>query len=214
MLAVITGDIIASRNLVNQDIWLKPLKDLFSTWGSSPKDWRIDRGDFFQLEIPVAEEALSRALEIKTLLKSLPPLTDRKKSSAVDVRLALGIGEKTYSAESISESNGPAFIRSGEKFDVMRKENETLGISSPWAAFDEDINLFLKLAGTFMDSWSVSSAELVKIILETPHITQEEIGKRLGIKQNSVSGRWNRAHVKEVLEVDRLFRKKLKLLYP
>jgi hypothetical protein len=214
MIAVITGDIIASRKLVNQDLWLSPLKGLLASWGDSPKDWKVDRGDFFQVEIAHPEDALLRVFEIKALLKSLPPLAERKNSSAVDVRLAIGIGEKTYDADSISESNGPAFIRSGEKFDLLRKENENLGIISSWPALDEDMNLYLKLAGTFMDSWSRSSAELIQIILRTPHITQEEIGKQLGIKQNSVSGRWNRAHVKELLEVERLFRKKLKLLYP
>jgi hypothetical protein len=35
MVAVITGDIIASRNLVNQENWLQPLKSLFAIWGES-----------------------------------------------------------------------------------------------------------------------------------------------------------------------------------
>ena len=63
-----------------------------------------------------------------------------------------------------------------------------------------------------MDKWSVSSAELVQIILNNPDITQEEIGKHLGIKQNSVSGRWNRANVNEILEVNKMFQNKIKNL--
>jgi DNA-binding transcriptional regulator LsrR (DeoR family) len=74
------------------------------------------------------------------------------------------------------------------------------------------MNLYLKLAGIFMDKWSVSSAELVQIILNNPNITQEEIGKSLGIKQNSVSGRWNRANVNEILEVNKIFQNKIKNL--
>ncbi|UJP64428.1 hypothetical protein [Mongoliitalea daihaiensis] len=42
--------------------------------------------------------------------------------------------------------------------------------------------------------------------------SQQAIGGQLGIKQNSVSGRWNRAHVDELLAVERLFRKKIKVL--
>lgn len=64
-----------------------------------------------------------------------------------------------------------------------------------------------------MNKWTVSSAELIEIILKDPNITQEEIGKRLGIKQNSVSGRWNRAYVNEVLDVDEMFRKKINILF-
>jgi hypothetical protein len=32
MIAVITGDIIASRKVVNQDNWLVPLKTLLNSW--------------------------------------------------------------------------------------------------------------------------------------------------------------------------------------
>jgi DNA-binding transcriptional regulator LsrR (DeoR family) len=52
----------------------------------------------------------------------------------------------------------------------------------------------------------------MEIVLRNPDVTQEEIGKRLGIKQNSVSGRWNRAYVNEILEVERMYRKKIKKL--
>ena len=200
MIAVITGDIKASRKIENQDKWLVPLKSLFSKWGKRPKDWELERGDYFQVEVKNPEEALKKALQIKALIKKVEPL---------DVRMAIGIGEKTYSGESISESNGEAFVYSGEKFDLLDKENITLSIKSSWRDFDEEMNLYLKLADTFMDRWTVSSAELMEIVLKNPDITQEEIGKQLGIKQNSVSGRWNRANVNEILEVDNMFRKKI-----
>jgi hypothetical protein len=209
MVAIITGDIIASRKLVNQEKWLIPLKHLLATWGDSPKDWKLDRGDFFQVEIANIEEVLHKALEIKALIKKVEPVNQQKKISTIDVRLAIGIGEKTYSAESISESNGTAFINSGEKFDVLKKENVTLGIKTPWQEFDEEINLYLRLAGTFMDKWSVSSAEIMQTILSNPNTTQEDIGKKLGIQQSAVSRRWSRANVNEILEVEKIFRKKI-----
>jgi len=68
------------------------------------------------------------------------------------------------------------------------------------------------IAGTFIDNWSVSSAELVETVLNNPKATQEDIGNILGIKQNSVSGRWNRAKTDEMLEIERVFRQKLKRL--
>lgn len=212
MVAVITGDIIGSRKLVNQEKWLSPLKNLLKTWGESPQNWKIDRGDFFQIEVEKPEEALKKVFEIKSLIKKIEPLESNKKISTIDVRLALGIGEKTFIGESISESNGQAFIFAGEKFEVLKKENSTIGIKTPWQNFDEEMNLYLKLAAIFMDNWSVSSAELVELILENPTRTQAEIGIQLGIKQNSVSGRWNRAHVPELLAVENIFSKKIKFL--
>lgn len=212
MIAVIKGDIIASRKLENQALWITPLKKLLASWGKNQKNWELHSGDFFQIEMAKPEEALRKAFEIKALIKKVEPTDKTKKISTIDVRMAIGIGEKTYSGKSISENNGPAYIYSSEKFDVLKKENLTIGIKTPWKSFDEEMNLYLKLAGTFMDKWSVSSAELVQIILNNPDITQEEIGKQLGIKQNSVSGRWNRANVNEILEVNKMFQNKIKNL--
>ncbi len=212
MVAIIKGDIIASRKLVNQAKWLLPLKSLLATWGENPKNWLIHSGDFFQIEIKNPGEALRKAFEIKALIKKVEPLKENKKISTIDVRMAIGVGEKNYAAESIAESNGSAFIYSSEKFELLKKENSTMGIKSPWKSFDDEMNLYLKLAGIFMDKWTVSSAELVQIIFNNPGITQEEIGKKLGIKQNSVSGRWNRANVNEVLELEAIYRNKIRSL--
>lgn len=212
MLAVIKGDIIASRKLLDQQKWLEPLKAQLAQWGKTPEQWELVWGDFFQLEISNLEEALKKALQIKALIKRIEPKEANKKISTIDVRMSIGIGEKTFLGKRISESNGTAFINAGEKFDTLKKEKVNLAIQSPWPDFDKEINLYLKLAGIFMDSWSVSSAELVEIVLKNPNITQEEIGELLGIKQNSVSGRWNRSNIDEVIKIEEVFRTKLKNL--
>lgn len=210
MIAVIKGDIIGSRKLENQENWLLPLKKLFAKWGDTPKNWEIVWGDFFQVEIAHPAEALLKAIEIKALIKKVQPLNDRKKISPIDVRIAVGIGEKTFSAKTISESNGTAFIHAGEQFDALQQENTTLGVKSPWEGFNETMNLYLKLATLFMDKWSVSSAELIQAVLNQPHSTQKEIGVLLGIKQSGVSLRWRRANASEIIAVEKMFRKKLK----
>lgn len=210
MIAIIKGDIIDSRKLNKPEKWLAPLKKLFEKWGETPRQWELVWGDFFQLEIDHPSEALSVALEIKALIKSINPKESNKKISTIDVRMAIGIGDKTYSGSRISESNGSAFVYAGEKFERLKKEKTTFAIQTPWEDFDEEINLYLKLTATFMDKWSVSSGELIKVLLQNPQATQKEIGAILGIKQNSVSGRWSRANADELLEVVRLFQQKIK----
>lgn len=205
MIAVIKGDIIASRSLVDQEEWLTPLETLLAQWGETPKQWELAWGDSFQIEIPKPEDAFHKAFMIKAVMK---------KTGTIDVRMSIGIGEKTFDGKRVSESNGPAFIYAGEKFDQLKKENTTLAILSPWINFDEEMNLYLKLAGTFMDNWSVSSAELIEIVLSQPNAIQTEIGQQLGIRQNSVSGRWKRAHIDELVAVERTFRVKIKELLP
>ena len=122
MIAIITADIINSRTVVNQEIWIAPLKELLAKYGSTPQKWEIYRGDYFQIEIDEPQEALLLALKIKALIKSIPVDKEGKKANSIDVRMAIGLGTKEYTADRISESNGTAFINSGEKFEKLKKE--------------------------------------------------------------------------------------------
>lgn len=210
MIAIIKGDIVSSRKIENSEKWLLPLKGLFNEWGKPPGQWEIVWGDSFQLEVDRPEEALRKALRVKALIKKI--VSDETNKSLIDVRMAIGIGGKSYSGERITESNGEAFINAGEKFEELEKEKSNLLVKSPWSDFDGEMNLFIRLASVFMDKWSVASAELVEVALEHPDYTQNEIGSRLGIKQNSVSGRWKRANIDEILSMEQMYRRKLERL--
>jgi len=212
MIAIITADIINSRKLINQEIWITPLKKLLTSYGATPQKWEIFRGDYFQIEIENPSEALLVSLKIRALIKSIITSEGQKKSTSIDVRMAIGLGTKEYAADRISESNGTAFINSGEKFEKLKKEKTTLAIQSSFPNFDYEMNLYLKLACIQIDSWTVNSAALFTTIFEDPEKKQTEIGAILGIGQNSVSGRFKRAHVDEILELDKMYRYKLKEL--
>jgi hypothetical protein len=209
MIAILTGDIVDSRKLDSPEIWILPLKSLLGSWGSSPETWEIYRGDSFQLEISDPQKSLLAALQIKALIKSLENPDPSKRTSPVDVRMAIGIGEKTYEAHRISESNGPAFVRSGELFETLKNEGTKLALTSPWPDFDREINLILKLASIQMDSWSISSGELLTEILRNPDQNQTEMGKKLGIGQNAISKRFKAANASEILDIEAVFRDKL-----
>lgn len=210
MIAIIKGDIVSSRKVENSEKWLLPLKGLFNEWGKSPGQWEVVWGDSFQLEVDRPEEALKKALRVKALIKKI--VSDETNKSLIDVRMAIGIGGKSYTGERITESNGEAFINAGEKFEELEKEKFNLLVKSPWPDFDGEMNLFIRLASVFMDKWSVASAELVEVVLKHPDYTQNEIGSRLGIKQNSVSGRWKRANIDEILSMEQMYRRKLERL--
>jgi hypothetical protein len=209
MIAIIKGDIMASRKLNNPELWLLPLKKQLSSWGQTPYDWELAWGDSFQLEISNPEWALHRALSLKALIRQITEESSKQQHSSIDLRLSIGIGEKTYAGNRVSESNGPAYVRAGAQFDQIKKEHCTLGINSPWPAFDEDMNLYFRLAATFMDHWTTSSATLISMILQHPDNTQKELGAMLGIRQNSVSGRWKRAYATETVDLEHHFRKRV-----
>lgn len=201
MISIITGDIINSRKLPST-IWINGLKELLNTKGKNPSEWEIYRGDEFQIEIINPEEALITALQIKAYLKTLK----------LDARMSIGFGDKTYSAATISESNGTAFVRSGELFETLKKLKTTLAINSGNSDLDTEMNLMLRLGLTFMDNWLAQSAEFVLVSIANKSLSQEEIGVKLGINQAAVSRRRKRAQFDLVLELDNHFRKKIKTL--
>lgn len=201
MISIITGDIVNSRKLPSK-IWIEGLKELLNTKGKNPSEWEIYRGDEFQLEIINPEEALLTALQIKAYLKTLK----------LDARMSIGFGDKTYKAKKISESNGTAFVRSGDLFETLKKQKTTLAINSGNGNLDSEINLMLRLGLTFMDNWLVQSAEFVFAAIENKSLSQEEIGVKLGINQAAVSRRRKRAQFDLALELDNYFRKKIKTL--
>jgi hypothetical protein len=202
MIAVITGDIINSKKISSRK-WLKHLKRELDTNGSSPKTWEIYRGDSFQVIISKAEDALRAAIKIKAALKCIKGL---------DARMAIGIGTRTYNAPKVTESNGTAFVHSGEKFEMLKQEKQNLAVKSDSDVFDKEINLLLKLSLIPMDTWTVNAAEIVKTTLENPGKLQEELGKIVGIKQNAISNRMKRAYFYEIMEVNEMYKEKLKIL--
>ena len=195
MTSILTGDIINSRGK-SDDSWMQNLKKTLGKYGKSPKNWEIFRGDSFQLEVEDYEKSFYTVLQIKAILKTL---------NNIDVRIGIGIGEKKYNAEKITEANGEAFINSGFAFDNFLKK-QTIAIKTPWEAIDEEFNIAFELALLTIDNWTKNSAEVFKIALQNPNITQEEIAKKLKITQSSVSERQKRAGFEAIMKLEKRFR--------
>jgi hypothetical protein len=202
MVAVITGDVINSTKNAPR-IWLTPLKKELNRIGKTPKSWQIYRGDSFQAVINNPVDALLIAMKLKASLKSV---------KGINVRMAIGIGIRTYNAAKVTESNGSAFVHSGEKFEMLNQEKQNLGIKSDWPQFDNEMNLYLKLALIAMNNWTVNAAEIVRVAMENPEKSQQQLGKMVGIKQSAISTRLRRAYYEEIMEVNEMYKTKLKSL--
>jgi len=153
---------------------------------------------------------LHAAISIKAIIKSLKTGHNDQRNPMLDVRLSIGLGNENFSANKITESNGSAYIYSGEQLELLKKTKTNLAVKSDNEAKDSTLNLMLKLGLVVMDNWSLNSAELMKLILEQPQMTQQQLGEKLGIEQNSVSGRFRRAYVSEILELEKHFRSEMK----
>lgn len=200
MTSILTGDIIRSRSIKNSEVWLSILKEALTACSQNSSQWNIYRGDSFQLESSNIGNSLKTAIYIKACIKTIKGL---------DVRIAIGVGEKTFSGNSVVESNGEAFQFSGETLEQLKKEKVNLKIKTIDDQLNQELNLYFKLALTIMDHWTSNSAEIVKLYIEQPQALQEELGQHLGINQNAVSGRQKRAHLDVIMQLEKLYRQKI-----
>lgn len=196
MIAVITGDIINSRK-VSTEIWISQLKEFLSKTLKQKDQWEIFRGDSFQIEIEV-ENALHLAMCIKALIKS---------NNTIDVRMAIGIGEKEYQGSKVIESNGSAFVHSGESFEILK--NDTFIIKTPFAEFDDYFNPILKLLGFISSNWKPITAETIFYALTHPHLLQKEMAENLSKDKTTINKALKRGGFDEFQEVFNLYTKKV-----
>lgn len=167
------------------------LKEVLNQQGTHPVAWEIYRGDEFQLKTTV-EQALEVSLLIKSVMRSVKNL---------DVRLAIGLGEETYSGERITEANGTAYQYSGRLFAELKTGKQSLALRSGNQEKDRVINLMMRLALSFMDEWTPASAETVAWTLRNPGASQQEMAESFKIQQSAVSQRQKRARTDLVLEI-------------
>lgn len=196
MIAVITGDIINSRELPS--LWMATLKEALSTLSKKQTKWEIFRGDSFQIALPPAEAFLT-TLYVKACMRAL---------KGADVRMSIGIGKALGEDETtkVTEANGEAYIHSGEGFDTLKSNKVNLVVKTPSEKFDEDMNLYFKLALIAMDNWSPIAAQVVKQTIENFDEKQDKIAKISGRSQSSISEALKRAHFSEIMELENKFR--------
>ena len=199
MVAVITGDIINSRKGDVQK-WLKILKNILNYYGKESKDWEIFRGDSFQLLI-APEKAMLTAIHIKSAIKQI---------KSQDVRMAIGIGEEKHSSSKITESNGSAYIRSGDCFESLKKQN--LAIKSGNEGFDEPINIMLSLSLLITNNWSTTVSEVIKTSLEHSNKNQKNLAELLNKSQSSVSEALKRGGFEEIMSMNDYYKKQISKL--
>lgn len=200
MTSVITGDIINSRE-TDPSVWLAPLKKLLAEWGKSPKDWEIFRGDSFQLEIEQPEEALLAAIRIKACIRSIEKL---------DVRMGIGIGEKQYEAGRITESNGTAFINSGEAFEELKLLRQRLNIKSPWDHINIELNLMFRMAAIAFDKWTPVTSQVIALSIVHGDLSQKELGDKIERSQSTISEGQKRGHYEEIMALESYYRQRIK----
>ena len=196
MIAVLTGDVVNSK-IENAEVWLQTLKSTLELYGKTPRDWEVFRGDSFQLVVS-KEKAILASVHIKSAIKQFEDL---------DVRIGIGLGKQNYKSNQITESNGPAFVRSGESFDTLKKQQMIL--KSDNKTFDDTINLMLCLSLLTADRWSPTVAKIIKLSIENPNLKQKDRADRLNKSQSSISEALKRGGFDEMMMMNNYYKNRL-----
>ena len=196
MIAIITGDIINSRKGEVQT-WLPVLKKVLNQYGQEPSDWEIFRGDSFQLSI-APKNAILAAFHIKSAIKQ---------TKTQDVRMGIGIGKIKYNSNKTTESNGSAYIRSGECFESLKKQ--TLAIKSDNSELDTILNIMLSLALLSANNWSSTVSEVIKKTIENANTKQKEIAQLLNKSQSGISEALKRGGFEEIMSLNNYYENQL-----
>ena len=200
MIAILTGDMIASRKQFNTNLWLLPLKSWLALhYGEQGIAWDIYRGDSFQLKLIRPADALKTAIQLKSMLKQ---------TKGIDVRIAIGIGNENYTSQKIMESQGSAFIRSGELVDNLKKRKQSMAISTGNEKIDYELNLIIRLLLLTLDHWSPAEASLASLIF-TKTQPIHAYAQTLGISISTTSERKKRAHLQEIIDAEQFIRSKI-----
>lgn len=192
-LAVLTCDLIESRSFsaADRSYIVEKLKQKLAKWGpANGGEYIIYRGDSIQAVVENSDGALRHGLYLKSLVKSLR-LSNSQRKSVVDIRISIGIGELDYKGDTLLDSDGSAFQHSGRRLDQMKQSDEGLTLTTSDEEINEEWSVILTLLESVIDGWSLSSAEIVNVILEDSELPIEKV---LGISQPAVSLRKKHAN--------------------
>lgn len=191
--AVLTGDIINFTKLsdAKRKRLVESTENLIKNWISDKENAEMFRGDSYQVLFRQPHQAIIKSIQLICWFKMN---SDAEKKIYINTRISIGVGSVSYQGKNVLSSDGEAFHLSGRNFDSM-KEGEYLTIHTNNEAHNEGINILLNFMNKYIESWTVSQAEVIFLILDGQ--TQQQIAAGLGLSQPSVNNRLKAAGWKE-----------------
>lgn len=188
-IAVITGDIIASRRLGPAErlsaVLDHALSRLASRFGAVSQRYR---GDGFQLVLPQAWQGVSAAVLLRAEL-----IRHSRPRQRWDARLAIAIGhdDPWRDGSRIAEASSAPFVASGETLDALDGDRHlALRLTSGDAPC---LALLIRHLDALLDAWTPAAAEAIAELLCHAE-SQQALAERLGISQPAVHKRLRTAH--------------------
>ena len=196
--AVISGDIVQSRRFSSmgpllrdaiKQAYLQCAEAFDDALGGLP-EVDVFAGDSWQVLVSSPARSLRVGLCMRALLKSYRELP------SADTRIAIGIGDVEFVDEdSLSQSQGEAFMLSGEALDRLRDESVRMAVSLPerWTAHVTEqlfepqgtLDAMMALLDAICADWTARQAGIISRALMGR--TQVETAQEMSISQPAVS---------------------------
>jgi len=210
-LAVLTGDVIASTDFVDRTALPHILREGFEgvarRFGLPVRAFEIYRGDSFQ-GVLAPEQALLAATIVRARLRSVR-VEGRRRSGALDARVAIGIGVVQHTVARVVESDGEAYRLSGRALDEMARPKETRRLRVEGPRVHPQVQITVQLLDAIVSAWSVPVAESAFLALTETDRTQADMAERQGVSQPAISQRLGAARFDTVLELLDLYARAL-----
>ncbi|MDR0865279.1 MAG: SatD family protein [Candidatus Symbiothrix sp.] len=186
-IGVITGDIVNSTEILKSgnrekllEVLKNTVKEINSTNQTHDIKMEIYRGDSFQIVVKYPVIALKVAIIIRVAL-----IANSEGGSRWDARLGIGIGEGEFIVDSIAESDGEAFHKSGQAFDTLDRSSR-MAVYTPDDDFSNELSVSTAFADDIITNWTETQAAVIyPFMLKSP--TQKDLAEMVGKSPQVVS---------------------------
>lgn len=168
--AVLSGDIVKSQQLEKSHyanmltILQEELSHLSKHYGAH---FEVFRGDSFQLKL----EQLQNCIEVALLIRL------KLKQHGFDCRISIGIGDVTYTGQSINTSTGTAFTLSGHQLDKMQARHLMLTTTSN--QFNNQYCLLIEFSDILLTKLTAKQAAALYLFISAPNLSHQQIASTL-----------------------------------
>lgn len=191
--AVITGDIVKSQSLSDEDFSriIQALKAQLTTYARL-YDGHFDvfRGDAFQFVTSHSQSVMRIALGIRLALKAMTPSSD--------IRVSCAVGEVTFRPSEVKTGTGQAFVLSGRGLDELK--GQYVSFQCEYGSLARHTSLLTRFADSHLAGLTQTQSETVLAYLVSEDKNHDAVATSLGKTRSNVTRILNASNYRLIAE--------------
>lgn len=193
---VVVGDVVGSRNIDDRDAFSRLLDDALATANHRYAD--SVRADVVTVKgVDEVAGVLDHPRDVYGVVKTVH---DEIHPHQVRFGVAHGAIDVNPDGTDVTTMDGPAFHRANELLEWVERRNSLFALDGVHPRVDDLVSATVNLVLTLREDWTDREFEAVRARERTA--SQQEAADRLGVTQQTVSDRLQRAHWNRVTEAE------------